>query len=313
MNVTELKHDIQSGNIKSFYIFTGDEWKIQELYIKQIETVVGKKVYCDTVAEVISLLNRKLFSNQRTLYVVRDDKEFMTNEKAQKRVFELLSDNVLILAVSSPDKRMKFFKTYSKPFIAFMPLETAVLARYVKREIALSDRNIERLIELCENNYGRCLLEIDKIRCYYSMAEGDGYDMSWDEAFEHLVDTGVIYQPPYDAIFDFVTEVMKRHVNNSFNLLEQCYAVGESTLVLLSVLYTNTKQVLQVQSYKGNKLAEATGLTAWQIKQAKEKIGYRTIGELVYMLKLIRTVEKGIKTGQMEEEYAMQYLLANVL
>lgn len=137
--------------------------------------------------------------------------------------------------------------------------------------------------------------------------------MTYDEAFEILVNDGTIYEPPYDAVFDFVDEVLKCHVNNAFNLLEQCYEINEATLVMLSALYTNAKQVLQVQSCKSSDIENATGLSKWQIKKAKEKTDYRSNKELVDMLKLIQNVEKGIKTGQMEDKYAMQYVLANVL
>ena len=313
MEVTELKHDIQSNKLKQFYIFAGEEWKVQELYLQQMAKKFDSRVYVESVSDIFRRLTKASFIKQTCLYIVRDDKEFMTTETMQNSVFNLLHDNTLVLLVSSVDKRMKFFKTYNNSLIEFNTLEHAVLARYVKREIMLSDKNIDLLIELCENNYGRCLLEIDKIRCYCSMAEGDGYDMSWDESFELLLSKGVIYEPPYDAIFDFVDNVLRRNVNVAFDLLQQCYEVGEATLVMLSVLYTNAKQLLQVQSYKGSDISKSTGLTAWQIKCAKKRCNYYSVSELVCMLKLIRTVEKGIKTGRMEEEYAMQYLLANVL
>lgn len=314
MEITELKSDIQSKSLKSFYIFTGEEWKVQDIYLSQMAKLFDKTVYLDSVSELFPKLTRPAFIKQTCLYVVRDDKEFMTDEKMQNKVIELLNDNTLVLRISSVDKRMKFFKTYSNSLIEFNTLEHAVLARYLKREINMSDKNIDLLMEVCEYNYGRCLLEIDKIRRNFSIAETDGYDMSFDESFKILLSEGVIYEPPYDAIFDFVDNVLKRNVNIAFDLLQQCYDVGEATLVMLSVLYTNAKQVLQVQSCadKSN-LSDVTGLTAWQIKQAKSKCNYYSIGELVYMLKLIRKIEKGIKTGQMEEQYAMQYLLAQVL
>ena len=137
--------------------------------------------------------------------------------------------------------------------------------------------------------------------------------MTYDEAFEILISENVIYQPPYDAVFDFVDEVLRRNSAKAFDLYEQCKAIGESTLVMLSVLYTNTRQVLQVQSCKSSDIAKTTGLNSWVIKKTKEKLNRYSIGELVYMLKLIRSVERDIKTGRMDEEYAMQYVLVNVM
>ena len=137
--------------------------------------------------------------------------------------------------------------------------------------------------------------------------------MTYDEAFEILVKDGTIYEPPYDAIFDLVDAILDRKVNRAFNLLQQSYDVGEATMVMLSVLYNNAKAVLQVQTYHGDKITEGTGLTGWQIKNAKPHVGKFDEDELIYMLKLIQKVESGIKIGRMEDEFAMQYLLTHVM
>lgn len=137
--------------------------------------------------------------------------------------------------------------------------------------------------------------------------------MTYDEAFEILLKDGTIYEPPYDAIFDLVDAILDRKVNKAFDLLQQSYAVGEATMVMLSVLYNNAKALLQVQSYQGDNITKATGLTGWQIKQAKTHAGKYSESELIYIVQLIQKVESGIKTGRMEDEFAMQYLLTRIM
>lgn len=137
--------------------------------------------------------------------------------------------------------------------------------------------------------------------------------MTYDEAFEILIKDGTIYVPAKDAIFDFVDEVLNRHCNNSFELLQECYEVGEATMVMLTVLYNNAKAVLQVQTCKTNDISKTTGLTGWQIKNAKPHLHKYTDAELVNMLKLIQECESGIKTGRIEEQFVMQYILARIL
>lgn len=137
--------------------------------------------------------------------------------------------------------------------------------------------------------------------------------MDYNEAFEILVKDGTIYEPPYDAIFDLVDAILDRKVNRAFDLLQQSYDVGEATMVMLSVLYNNAKAVLQVQTYQGNKITEGTGLTGWQIKNAKPHVGKFATEELIYIVQLCQKLESGIKTGRMEDEFAMQYLLTHIL
>jgi DNA polymerase III delta subunit len=106
--------------------------------------------------------------------------------------------------------------------------------------------------------------------------------------------------------------VLKGKKDLAFYLLKSSYEYGEATMVLLSNLYNSTKQLLQVQSFKGDgKITEATGLTPFQVKLASERKGRNSTGDLIYLMRLVRDTEKGIKTGAIEEQMSMPYILAN--
>lgn len=309
MDVATLKNHIKLKTIPTFLIFSGDEWKVQQIYIEQISKVTKKKcVRIDSVGEIFQKLSNRSFVKESVVYIVRDDKELMQNEKLQQRIEKVLGDNMLILLLTNVDKRTKFYKSYKASICDFERLSDKMLEKYTLREISLSKRNLERLIDICEHDYGRILLEIDKIKVF-----GDFWNISYDEAFEVMLKDGTIYVPAKDAIFDFVDEVLNRHCNNSFELLQECYEVGEATMVMLTVLYNNAKAVLQVQTCKTNDISRTTGLTGWQIKNAKPHLHKYTDAELVNMLKLIQECESGIKTGRIEEQFVMQYILARIL
>ena len=314
MDISTIKSQIKSKQLKDFYIFTGTEWKVQEIYIRQIAKCKGFDVkYIDSVTDIYSSLQNKSFLSKSYIYVVRDDKELMTNEKLQEKIKgELLGDNILILLLTSVDKRLKFYKAYKDTICEFEPLPEAMLIKYIQKEIDLSKTNCQKLIEVCESDYGRILLEIDKIKQYqdYDIYE---IDHMADIAFEILLKDGTIYKPPKDAIFDFVNAILDRNVDLSYNLFEQCKEVGEATMVMLSVLYTNAKAVLQVQACESKDISKSTGLTGWQIKCAKEHTGNYSIGELVNILRMIQELESGIKIGKYDEQIAVDYLLVNIL
>ena len=167
MEVTELKAKIKSNKLPNFLIFTGDEWAVQNIYIRQIASRNMEVRRIDSITDIISKLKNKSFlSNQKLLYVVRDDKELMSNAKWWGRIEKLLGNNILILLITKPDKRTKFYNQYKNTFIEFKPLNEANLKKYVQQEINLSDKNCNTLMEICENNYGRIKLEIDKIKRY---------------------------------------------------------------------------------------------------------------------------------------------------
>jgi len=310
MDVATLKAKIKSKQLPSYLIFSGPEWKVQELYIKQISKVTGKEIKrIDSITDIYGQLRNKSFLQKSVIYIVRDDKELMTNEKLQQSIESVLADNILIHLLTTVDKRTKFYKQYKDKIIEFEQLTDVILKKYIKKEISLSDRNCQMLIDICEHDYGRILLEIDKIKQMCRVQ----YDCTNDEVVEHLVKDGTIYEPPYDAIFDLVDAILDRKVNKAFDLLQQSYDVGEATMVMLSVLYNNAKAVLQVQTYHGDKITEGTGLTGWQIKNAKPHVGKFATEELIYIVQLCQKLESGIKTGRMEDEFAMQYLLTHIM
>lgn len=319
MDIGAVKSQIKSGDLNSYYIFTGPEWQVQKVYIEQIaKTMKCPVVRIDAVADVYNKLKNKSFVSTRCCYVVRDDPDLMSNEKLQGQIDSgLLGDNVLIHLITNIDKRTKFYKAYQDVIVEFEPMSDVLLKKYIQRIIKLSDKNCDRLIEVCEHDYGRILLEIDKIKRYVSTDRplfGHGKNSTEEDCcFEMLLKDGTIYEPPYDAVFDFVDAVLLGDVNWAFDLLRQCYEVGEATMVLLSVLYNNAKAVLLVQSCESKDIGKTTGLTGWQIKNALNKKNVYSNGELVNMLRTIQKVESGIKTGTIDEKIAMEYILVGCL
>lgn len=167
MTVQELKKLVKENNIPKFLIFTGDEWRVRQIYIEQIAKVKHlSKYYAYDVDSIYKSLNTSPLFGQNYLYILQDDKEFTTNEKIYSNIADTLKDNMLILVLTSVDKRLKFVKQYKDSIVEFNALNEAILKQYIQKEIDLNDRNCEILMEICNYNYGRILLEIDKINRY---------------------------------------------------------------------------------------------------------------------------------------------------
>ena len=311
MNVTEVQSQIKTKNLDNFYIFTGEEWEVQKIYINQISKVSNKQVKrIDSITDVFSTLRNKSFISQSYVYVARDDKEFMQNEK----LYNLnLGDNIFILLITNVDKRTKFYKAFKDKICEFGHLKPEILKKYIQKEICLSDKNCEKLMEVCDFDYGRCLLEIDKIWQYVDgcvREYGKPCDVDINIVFESLLDDGTIYTPSKDAIFDLVDSILDG--KPSFNLYQQCLDVGEATMVIIKVLYDNAKATLQVQSCESKDIGKSTGLNGWQIKNAMKHKGVYSNRELINIMNLCFECQKGIVTGMIEEEFAIPYIMVNV-
>lgn len=320
VDVSGLKAHIKSKTVPHILYFTGTEWAVQKIFIEQISKVTGletKRV--ESITDIMGKFRSKSFVQKDYIYIARDDKAYMEDDKAQALLPTIIGNNMYILLLTAVDKRTKFYKSAKDAIIEFEALPERMLIKYIQKDIPLSEPNCKKLIEVCESDYGRILLEIDKIKQYRDITwlqrnerERDGGIHWTNECFEILLKDGTIYTPPKDAIFDFVDAILDGNIK-CFNLYEQCKAVGEATLVMISVLYNNTKAVLQVQSCKSKDISKSTGLTGWQIMNAKKHVGQYSNRELLNIMKKCIECEQGIKTGKIEEQFAVEYILVSVL
>ena len=308
MELTTLKAHIKTGKFDPYYIFTGEDSGVQRAYIKQMAQVLNADI---KIFDSITDLGRKnrintSFSNA-LVCVLFDDKAFIQDEKAEAFITQnIASDSVLIVFVyTNIDKRTKFYKAHQDKIVDFPHLKPEILKKYVQADLFLSSSECDKLIDACECDYSRIKLEMNKIHTYAEACnKKDG------EAFKELLDAGVIYRPPKDAVFDFVDAVLRNKKRLAFELLEESYASGEATLVLLSNLFNSAKQLLQVQAYEGtNKLTDATGLTPFQVKLASGRKDYNSDNRLVELMRLTREAERGIKSGIIEDMTAVPYVL----
>lgn len=306
MEIADVKQQIKTGQFDKVYIFYGTEHTVMKIYLNMMATKGDMKItYVDSLMDLMTGAKTKALITERHLYVIMDDKEYLTNEKMWER-FTGLKDDIVVFYYTSADKRLKFWKNNKDRAVEFARLEDRILIKYIKNEAPmLSNEQCMTLIEATDGDYGRILLEIDKVRAY-SIAEAveGGY------AFDKLIEEGVIYYQPKDAIFDFVAAVLERHPAKAYDLLQQSKAVGEANMVLISVLYNNFKTLLQVKSKKSWK---ELGLNAFVAKNVSAFKDNYTNGEIVHALKLLREIEKGIKTGAIPDELSIEYFLVQVI
>ena len=305
MEITDIKQQIKTGQFDKWYIFTGEEHAVMKIYLNMIaEKVNYQLTYVNSLMDLMSGTKTKALIKNPHLYIIMDDKEFQTTEKMWEK-FKGLKDDIVVFYYTTQDKRLKFWKHFKDKAVEFKKLDDRILMKYIKQKAPLSDSNCQKLIEATNNDYGRILLEIDKIR-HYSIAEA----VTPDGAFEILMRERAVYLEPKDAIFDFVAAVLERRPAKAYNLLQQSKAIGEPNLTLISVLYNNIKTLLQVQSAKDYK---KLGLNGFAIKNV---IGYRdnyTNGELIKAMKLLREIESGIKKGSIPDELSVEYFLVQVI
>lgn len=303
-----VKNDIMTKQLKNFYIFSGMEVFVMRKYIEKIAEVHNATIqHIDSVTEAYKGKGKSLF-NKTYCYVCTDDNAFIKAENAWDVVQSQIKENILILCVTTLDRRSKFYKHFQESIITFDYLDERLLTQYIKKQLPLSDDDCGILIDVCEHSYNQILLEIDKINNYMQIK-----NCKADKALHDLLADGTIYEPPIDAIFMWCDAILECKPLKAFRLYEECQKIGEPSLRLLLVLYNNIKSTLQVQSCQAKDIAENTGLQAWEIRNAQKHKGVYSTAELVKALKLVRETEKSIKTGAIDEEIAVSYVMTQMM
>lgn len=307
MEVLDIRQQIRDKNIDNFYIFTGDEVAVQKEYVLKLSEVGGCKIKrLDSIADVF---NQRVTSlvKQRFCFVIVNDMDMLKNEKSWA-FQKALGNNMLILQFSNIDKRSAFYKHFEDKIVDFQYLPETILLKYLKRDTKLSKPYAKKLIEICENDYSRIRLEVDKVKRYAEIKQ-----ITEDDALRKLVESDIIYIPAKDRVFEFVDAVASGKITDSFKLLNACRDSEEPTLIMISLLYAQMRRLLQVQGCQSKDIEKVTGLKDWEIRNTKPYCGVYSNSELVNAMKLIRQVEKGLKVGLISEDISVDYLLINIL
>lgn len=314
MTVQELQKQIMTKNVDHVLLLHGEEVAIMDEYLARLYQTLGiQPTRLDKVSEAYSKLVQRRITGGPRVIVVRDDTEFLKADKQWGKVFAAAESGAdyLILIYSKMDRRSKFYKQNQERLCEFQKLNSSILAQYVARLIpGMKPQDCLEFAEICECDYSRIKLEADKVNHYLSV-----HKMDPGRAALELIQTGVIYKPIGDITFQFTDAILKREIQNSFDYLLKAKAVSEPSVLTLSVLYNGFKQILMVQGLGRDQSepVKRTGLTPWQVKMAKEKQGHYSLSELVAAMKLIRFVEKGIKTGLIDDDVAVEFVMVNIL
>ena len=314
MNIMELKKAIAENNIAPLHIFYGPEFSVLETYIDNIKSKFGGEyTYIKSVSELANKLSgNSLFKDDiNRLYVVREDSAFLTDEDIWPKIVMLLKKkhDTLIVKYGSIDQRSKFYKHFSDSITNFEKMSESVIVKHIISKSKMSEQNASKLCKICLADYGRILLELDKITNFANY-----YDISADQAFLECMRTNAIYIGVEGEIYDFISAILTK---NGKEIIKQQISFnrrGDNPLLFISILHSTVKAVLQVKLLHGEKdISTLTGLSAYQVKNSYNYINNFTSKELIKMIRLCKYCDKGVKSGLIDSSYVIDYILINGL
>lgn len=312
MDISELKQELLDWKIRPFYVFTGNELAIQDIYIEKISEISGLSVVrADSVSAVYSKLTAKsLVKSEPSVFVIRDDDLYRTTESSWKKFIEAksLKGNILILLYTELEKSSKFMKAHDSVCTKFDFVGGTYLKNRIQAMTKMPIQYCDDIVKMCGNNYGRILNELYKLE---TLTKVHGYSMN--TAYLEAKKQNMIHEEIGDIIFDFTDSIVERNIVRAYNLWPKMKYTEDGPMRIITVLYNTFRQIYAVQSCPPElKTEETLGMTKGQIYITGQKCNRYTLVELDDILRLIREIEKGIKIGTIEEKYSIDYLMGKI-
>ena len=306
---------IAGNDIPHYLVLYGQEQTVLDMYIKQIVSVSqSQAVYIDTVASVIKQCGKKSLNKSVKCYIVSDDMSYLKAETVWDKIKKDFkkSKDYLILRYHTLDKRDKFSHNNKENLTEFAHLSAEVLQQYIYRDLPdLSEKNALSLIEYCNYDYGRILMEIDKIKQYMSVRT----DLTVDSCFNQLDKQGLFHKEIGDITFELTNAVLGGYTDQAIVKLDEAKRKNEPAMMIASILYSGFRNLLAYQGLGKNKQGamERTGLTKGELYGCTKNIGGYSLSEVKRNMLFCQQVESGIKTGLIDEDIALDYLVLHCL
>ena len=318
MELVDLMKKISNNDIPHFLIFFGEEQKIIDIYIQNIVQLAGvKKVVVDNVPQAIKDNGKKSLDKSIKVYVATEDTAFLTKDESWENVRKSMHKNYLILRYHLLDKRSAFVRKNQQNIVEFSHLSGEVLQQYIQRDLPdLSDENVSKLISYCNNDYGRILLEVDKIwQAQSSRLSNFNINLDSNDCFEELDKQGLFHKEIGDITFELTNAVLGGYPETAIQKLDEAKRKGEPAMMIVSILYNGFRNLLAYQGLGKNKQGamERTGLTKGELYGCTKNVGGYSIAEVKRNMLLCQKVEAGVKMGTIEEDIALEYLVLHCL
>lgn len=295
LGLLDLQTQIREGSLLPFYIFTGEEIELQNIYLKQM----GNVIRVDRVADIYNKITSKLISGKFAVYVVRDDMDFIKSEKTWSSISDRIRNAVLVIQVTTPNKCKKFIKELNDCVVEFNHMTTKQLLNVVNMDCSVSNK--QYFIEACNN-------DLNTINNYLDIFKRAGIK----ELNKKIVDE---YIPTKEdvTVFQLADAVMRKDEQLTFRLLDQLLEDKNNVMGIIYAIYSQLHKCVLVEGYRGEKnISKVTGINSWICNNILRDNGIEP-SKLLTALRLVQKYDKGIKTGKYDGVMACYSLIVEIL
>ena len=293
MNIIELKKQIENKTLDdSFLIFKYEDVSfIANQYISEIGAFKKRQIIYVNSFDTIS---ENLFGDDDMLYVMKVDK-IVTKPMSQSL------NNKIIICRSIDECLIEPLKE----FIVDIPkLQQWQIRAYATKNLpGLSIEEVNWLSDITKDIY-RLSNEVDKIRIFDKNEQSRIFNLLNDEDSYSDLNS--------NTIFNFTNAISKRDIKAVKNILDVIDTIDVEPVGVVTLLYKSFKNLIDIQ-LTANPSAESLGMSSKQFSAIRYNVGKFSNDELIKIFDKITLIDYKLKSGNLDNELIIDYLLINIL
>lgn len=292
VNLMEFMTHIKEDRLLPFYIFTGEEIGLMNVYLAKMKTPVKRE---SSVASILRPLTQRSIVANDKVFAVRDDKDFLSTESRWKSL-EDIKYGTLILLYTKIDGRSKFLKQFSDHVVQFDRMTTTQLMNHFSKKFKVPANLLEQVIELCDRDYSRIENELDKI---------SRVKLPTEEAVDSLIHKDLQFE-----VFEAVDSVIRYEPQRTFEYVQTLIATQDNVLGFLTLLYNNFAAASRILGTENAK-ESTVNVKQFTINKIKSNFNY-SLDSAFEGMTIIGDIVEGIKTGLYTDVVGVQICLLKI-
>lgn len=292
VNLMEFMTHIKEDRLLPFYIFTGEEIGLMNVYLAKMKTPVKRE---SSVASILRPLTQRSIVANDKVFAVRDDKDFLSTESRWKSL-EDIKYGTLILLYTKIDGRSKFLKQFSDHVVQFDRMTTTQLMNHFSKKFKVPANLLEQVIELCDRDYSRIENELDKI---------SRVQLPTEEAVDSLIHKDLQFE-----VFEAVDSVIRYEPQRALEYVQTLIATQDNVLGFLTLLYNNFAAASRILGTENAK-ESTVNVKQFTINKIKSNFNY-SLDSAFEGMTIIGDIVEGIKTGLYTDVVGVQICLLKI-
>lgn len=292
VNLMEFMTHIKEDRLLPFYIFTGEEIGLMNVYLAKMKTPVKRE---SSVASILRPLTQRSIVANDKVFAVRDDKDFLSTESRWKSL-EDIKYGTLILLYTKIDGRSKFLKQFADHVVQFDRMTTTQLMNHFSKKFKVPANLLEQVIELCDRDYSRIENELDKI---------SRVQLPTEEAVVSLIHKDLQFE-----VFEAVDSVIRYEPQRAFEYVRTLIATRDNVLGFLTLLYNNFAAASRILGTENAK-ESTVNVKQFTINKIKSNFNY-SLNSAFEGMTIIGDIVEGIKTGLYTDVVGVQICLLKI-